>query len=544
MATFVVLVALATLADAATFQMKWKKSGRLYGPFQCQNGAEIAIGKARFTVVTRESEQATSFRLRSQKTGKVYGPFECRNGSEATIGKRVFTIVTSGAAASGESDADDHRPAAEGTGEREADPRDPTAEDTGENGTGTHPPAKGQVPEAPARKVSDDGEKLETRESGAESAERNVGLNELLKAADALLAKPVAGLTSEDIGAFEEIQTRSRELHPGLDDAQIRELGALTQKIRETMAAHAAFAEAFVVPTKSRDQYRNRVWPGVAARTGLPMEIWHKVTGMEFVLVEPGTFQMGSPLPAGTRPPHEGPVHTVRLTKPFYLGKYEVTQSQWKDVTGEEPWSGKPCVKANPSHAASYISWEDCQGFLKKLNSQFRVPNSQFQFSLPTEAEWEYACRAGGEWEYVRRTGYARRLGGTKAYSLWDVDYARLRIYAWYKDNASDAGKSYPQRVGGKRPNAWRLYDMHGNVWEWCKDWHGSYPKGNVTDPDVDYDAARALAAGHGFLEYRVFRGGSWDDPAEHCRSTYRYRFTADKQDRRVGCRLAVRLSP
>ena len=388
-----------------------------------------------------------------------------------------------------------------------------------------------------------DGEKLRIREPKGESDKRNVLLGELFRAANALLAKPVAGLTSEDITTLEEIQARSRDLHTGLDDAQIRELGALSQKIRETMAAHAAFAEAFVVPPKSRDQYRNRVSTGIGAGTGLPREIWHKVTGMEFVLVEPGTFQMGSPLPAGAGGPHEGPVHTVRLTKPFYLGKYEVTQSQWKNVTGEEPWKGKSGAGRHPSAPANYLSWKDCQAFVKKLNSQSGALDGGLRFALPTEAEWEYACRAGAEWEYARREEYARRAGTRTVYRFWDVgDW--LRIHAWYKGNASDAGKSYPQRVGGKRPNAWRLYDMHGNVWEWCKDWYGSYPKGSVTDPDVDYDPVRALDAGHGYLEYRVFRGGSWHDPAEYCRSTYRNRFSADKQDRRVGCRLAVRLSP
>jgi len=211
---------------------------------------------------------------------------------------------------------------------------------------------------------------------------------------------------------------------------------------------------------------------------------------MEFVLIPAGEFMMGSPSGESGRDGDEGPVHKVRITQAFYMGKYEVTQAQWQQVTGTSPWSGKGYAKPNPRHAVSYVSWNDCQGFLGKLKSNTGVG----VFALPTEAQWEYACRSG------TRTRF----------SFGDSE-SQLGDYAWYDGNAHSKGEDYAHGVGMKRANPWGLYDMHGNVWEWCFDGKRSYSASSETDP-------RGSQSGS-----RVLRGGSWDNSARRVRSAYRY---------------------
>jgi formylglycine-generating enzyme required for sulfatase activity len=203
---------------------------------------------------------------------------------------------------------------------------------------------------------------------------------------------------------------------------------------------------------------------------------------MDLVLIRPGSFMMGNE----KGDDDEKPVHKVTISKPFYLGKFEVTQEQWQAVMG-----------SNPSHfrgaknPVDRVSWEACQAFIKKLNEKFA--HAQVTFGLPTEAEWEYACRAGS----TSRCGFGDRQ-------------SKLAEYAWFTDDAG--GTTHP--VGQKKPNAWGLYDMHGNVWEWCGDWYdGDYYK---RSPAVDPTGPTAVTS-------RVLRGGSWSDPLPYCRSSYRY---------------------
>jgi formylglycine-generating enzyme required for sulfatase activity len=194
---------------------------------------------------------------------------------------------------------------------------------------------------------------------------------------------------------------------------------------------------------------------------------------MELVLIPAGEFIMGSPESEEIRGPfnEEGPQHRVRISKPFYLGKYEVTQAQWKAVMGGDPSS----FKGDSKLPVESVFWRDCVAFCQEISQK-----SGKKIRLPTEAEWEYACRAGS----------------TTAYSFGDSPDG-LGQYAWYDENSDE--QTHP--VGQKRPNPWGLYDMHGNVWEWCSDWYGEdyYGQSPATDP---------LGPTSG--EYRVYRGGSW----------------------------------
>jgi formylglycine-generating enzyme required for sulfatase activity len=178
----------------------------------------------------------------------------------------------------------------------------------------------------------------------------------------------------------------------------------------------------------------------------------------------------------------QGKQHEVTLTKPFYMGKHEVTQEQWEAVMGKNPSEEK-----GAKLPVTDVSWEDCQEFIKKLNKK-----TDGGYRLPTESEWEYACRAGT----------------TTAYSFGDKITPKDANY--YEDLKIDK----PVAVGSYKPNAFGLYDMHGNVWEWCEDWHGEYPFA-VTDP-------KGPAKG----EYRVLRGGSFFDLVSEARSSFRNYFT------------------
>ena len=162
---------------------------------------------------------------------------------------------------------------------------------------------------------------------------------------------------------------------------------------------------------------------------------------MDFVWIEPGTFMMGSPESEPWHYDGEGPRHPVTISRGFYLGKYKVTQGQWESVIGTPPGSGENKAQEYPNHPVVYISWEDAQAFIQKLNEVAEEET----YRLPTEAEWEYACRAGT----------------TTRFSFGE-DESRLGDYAWYSGNSSPYGM---KDVGTKLPNAWGLHDMHGNVY-------------------------------------------------------------------------------
>jgi formylglycine-generating enzyme required for sulfatase activity len=214
---------------------------------------------------------------------------------------------------------------------------------------------------------------------------------------------------------------------------------------------------------------------------------------MEFVWIEPGTFTMGSPESDTLAAPDERPQHQVTLTEGFYLGRYEITQEQWQAVMGAPgPWKGRASVQVSANGPASYLSWNDVQAMVHALNQAA----GDSLYRLPTEAEWEYACRAG--------TATAWSFGEGEE---------RLRDYAWYWDTAWDAGRQSPQPVGTKLPNPWGLYDMHGNLWEWVQDWWGGYGSEAQTDP---------AGPAKGSDGYRVARGGFFRNSSQHTRSAVR----------------------
>jgi formylglycine-generating enzyme required for sulfatase activity len=227
---------------------------------------------------------------------------------------------------------------------------------------------------------------------------------------------------------------------------------------------------------------------------------------MEFVWVPAGAFTMGSPSREAGRENWEGPQHEVTITRGFWLGRTEVTQGQWQGLMGTTPWVGQQWVQSNTRHPAVYISREDVQGLVDRLNQSA----GDSLYRLPTEAEWEYACRAGT----------------STRWSFGDHG-SQLDNYAWYGGNAWDVGMQYAQPVGLKLANPWGLYDVHGNVWEWCQDWYGAYSRAAQTD-------SRGPVTGSG----RVLRGGGFSNAAQSTRSASRYVYTPDTRSLFIGARL------
>lgn len=228
--------------------------------------------------------------------------------------------------------------------------------------------------------------------------------------------------------------------------------------------------------------------------------------GMEFVYIQPGTFIMGSPSNDPGRDSDERQ-HRVTLTKGFYMQSTEVTQGQWKAIMDSNSSYFKGCGDDCP---VEKVTWDDVQAFIRKLNQR----EGSSTYRLPTEAEWEYAARAGSTTALVNgsiselKCGYDSNLDAIG----WYCGNSGVSYSGCY-DASSWGGPrcagTYP--VARKQPNAWGLYDMQGNVWEWCQDLYGDYPSGSVTDP-----------TGPSGGLYRVRRGGSWYSNAGSCRSANR----------------------
>ncbi len=228
------------------------------------------------------------------------------------------------------------------------------------------------------------------------------------------------------------------------------------------------------------------------------------VNGIKYniVWVEGGTFRMGATSEQGSDADSEAdsdekPVHSVTLSS-FYIGKTEVTQALWKAVMGSNPSNFR-----GDNLPVECVSWNDCQAFIRKLNAL-----TGQNFRIPTEAEWEFACRGGNN---------------SRGYKYSGSNY--IDNVAWYTDNSGK--KTHP--VATKSPNELGIYDMSGNVFEWCSDWKGDYSSGAQTNPKGPYDGSD-----------RVLRGGGWGYGAWHCRSSYRGNHFPTNRGSNGGLRLAL----
>ena len=221
-------------------------------------------------------------------------------------------------------------------------------------------------------------------------------------------------------------------------------------------------------------------------------------THIELILVPAGEFDMGSRYPEEARENDEGPVRRITISSPFYIGRYEITHAQWKAVMG---YSRTHFNRLDLP--VDGIHWSNAVEFCRKLSER------QLEtFRLPTEAEWEYACRAGSS------TAYS--FGGNASL---------LAQYAWFYHNSKQ--KTHP--VGQKEPNAFGLHDMHGNVWEWCSDWYDAYPDDATVDPTGPSNGSA-----------RILRGGSWFCTPGPCRSANRGWNMPETRDDDVGFRIVL----
>ncbi len=257
------------------------------------------------------------------------------------------------------------------------------------------------------------------------------------------------------------------------------------------------------------------LWMPGAGQAAEPAPTYTNSIDMAFVLIQAGGFMMGSPSGDTQAQDFEKPQHRVAISRPFYLGRYEVTQAQWQAVMGSSPFDGdrsNPYYKlpgmderiTHPDHPAT-VSWNDAQVFIARLNKN----EGGNRYRLPTEAEWEYAARAGT----------------ATRYSFGD-DASQLGRYAWYGEDFTTGG-SHP--VGRKLPNPWGLYDIHGNVWEWVQDRYdpGYYARSPTADPQGPDAGVR-----------HVVRGGSWHVTTTSWRSVFRRDYDADYRGISIGFRL------
>jgi formylglycine-generating enzyme required for sulfatase activity len=288
-------------------------------------------------------------------------------------------------------------------------------------------------------------------------------------------------------------------------------------------AAEQAFTVALSLPGYGNDA---RARDGLANAMGkLALDCGSGVT-LDLMRISAGRFMMGSPLSEGNNRAtswekwENGPVgektvigrsdnevqHEVTITKPFYMGIHEVTQSQWRAVMGNNPSYFK-----GDDNPVEKVSWDDAMEFCRKLSSK-----SGRKVRLPTEAEWEYACRAG--------TTMAFNTGETIS-----TDQVNYNGNYTYGNGRKGVYREKTTPVGSFGANAWGLYDMHGNVWEWCSDWHGVYDLANTKDPQGVSNGTP-----------RVVRGGSWANSPWGCRSAYRFRLEPDLRAIDFGFRVVL----
>ena len=241
-----------------------------------------------------------------------------------------------------------------------------------------------------------------------------------------------------------------------------------------------------------------------AERPEPPREITNAF-GMKLIRIAPGEFSMGSPSGEEGRNSDEG-AYRVRITRAYYIGATEVTQAQFRSVMGENPSRYE-----GDNLPVECVSFDQVQEFLRRLSGR-----EGKTYRLPTEAEWEYACRAGSTTPFA--------FGGT--ISTDQANYNGLEVYGAGRKGLN---RRRPIAVASLAANGWGLYDMHGNVYEWCQDWHTAYPSGTRIDPQ-----------GPGAGTFRVLRGGSFRDWPETCRSANRYRYIPNRRYTNIGFRAVL----
>jgi formylglycine-generating enzyme required for sulfatase activity len=355
-------------------------------------------------------------------------------------------------------------------------------------------------------------------------------------------AIPASGPLSEILKHYIQKKTQAEQTHSSSKVALTRAYLSALDRMKESFTKQSKIEEAMTVsveiervtqaepdlvakvrgdattPTAaSQTQIRPMVAPQKPAGP-IPGQPWISPSSIEFVYIRPGTFMMGSP-EAETGRNNDERQHRVTLTKGFWLGKYEVTQAQWEAVMGSNPSQFK-----GADLPVEHVSWNDCQAFIRKLcEKEGMLPGV---YRLPTEAEWEFACRAGTTGPYAGNLDSMAWYGNNSGATRLDVKSLGDAEQNAYKQKIMD-NRGTTHVVGAKSPNAWGLFDMHGNVWEWCLDWYGDYPTGIVTDP-----------AGPGSGSRRVFRGSSWSLDAGRCRSAWRNKAGPSGHSDDLGLRL------
>jgi uncharacterized protein (TIGR02996 family) len=290
------------------------------------------------------------------------------------------------------------------------------------------------------------------------------------------------------------------------DDPRRAELLRLHRKMLATCCEPSLHTD------RAEWQARMVVLLGEGVRPCVPQETITLPGGvrMTFSFIPPGSFLMGSDHPEGNK--NERPVHRVTLTQGFFLGIHPVTQAQWRAITGATPSEFQ-----GDNRPVENVSWNDCQEFCEKLSAHL---GGRLTFGLPSEAEWEYACRAGTTTEF--------HFGDIISTDLANYD----GNYTW---NGSPEGKYREETtdVGSFPANPWGVFDMHGNVWEWCQDWYGPYSGDNKVNPIQTQRQSN---------EYRVLRGGSWNLSRVFCRAAGRSGSAPTSRGSGMGFRLAFRL--
>lgn len=310
-------------------------------------------------------------------------------------------------------------------------------------------------------------------------------------------------VSNSDSGLDPEVLKKAIRTAASLHQASRLSNGQLMAKALTSFLFAVSEANAHLEPVGSEDNTRGSTETSQTSPREKTVNIGNDVT-MEFVLIPAGSFYMGSPATEKHRDSYEGPLHRVRISKPFYMARFETTQDQYMAVTGK-----------NPSHFSGgnlpvdSVTWDEAVAFCNKLGSRFR---------LPTEAEWEYACRAGTATPY--------NIGVT-------ISTKQASCWAW-PDNTT--GPQRTTQVGSYSVNAFGLYDMHGNVREWCSDWYSEnyYSHSPSVDPRGPTSSPN---------NRRITRGGSWGHADVICRSASRYHCRPDKEFSDVGFRVVLELN-